>query len=133
MRTLAVPPASGGSTKVVSEKPISSASACIVSGSIPRASVNTASWLPASAVSVKTSTTTYRNVGTAAPYPAPRAYGLARGASDRRFRTHEVLRGRRGAARNQLRGGRGRGVRDARPERRREDDSGGDPRGLSRA
>ena len=31
MRIRTVPPCSGGSTKVVSEKPISSASACIVS------------------------------------------------------------------------------------------------------
>ena len=38
---------------------------------MPRASVNTASWLPASAVSVKTSTTSQRSVGTAAPYPDP--------------------------------------------------------------
>ena len=39
-------PCPRGSTKTVSEKPISSASACIVSSSIARASVNTASWFP---------------------------------------------------------------------------------------
>jgi hypothetical protein len=48
----------GGSTKTVSEKFVSRASACIVSGSRSRASVKTASWLPASETSVKTSTTT---------------------------------------------------------------------------
>ena len=48
-----------GNTNVVSEKPISSASALHQpSASISRASVKTASWFPASAVSVKTSTTT---------------------------------------------------------------------------
>ena len=50
--------ACAGRTKTVSEKPISSASACIVTGSRSRASVNTASWLPASGTSVKTSATT---------------------------------------------------------------------------
>ena len=58
MRIRAVPPASAGSMKTVSEKPISSASACIVSASSPRASVKTASWLPVSGVSVKTSAKT---------------------------------------------------------------------------
>ncbi len=43
MRTLACPSASAGRTNVVSENPISSVSACIVSASRPRASVNTAS------------------------------------------------------------------------------------------
>ena len=52
------PSPSAGSTKTVSENPISSASACIVSASTSRASVNTASWLPASGRSVKTSATT---------------------------------------------------------------------------
>jgi len=58
IRIRACPPASAGSTNVVSEKPISSASACMRSGPISRASVKTASWFPASAVSVNTSTTT---------------------------------------------------------------------------
>ena len=58
MRIRAVPPCSGGRTKTVSEKPISRASACIVSASSPRASVNTASWFPVSGVSVKTSAKT---------------------------------------------------------------------------
>jgi hypothetical protein len=52
------PSASGGSTKTLSEKFISLASFCIVSSSSPRPSVNTASWLPVRAVSVKTSATT---------------------------------------------------------------------------
>ena len=51
-------PDRGGSTNTVSEKAISFASACIVSGSRSRASVKTASWFPCSAVSVKTSATT---------------------------------------------------------------------------
>ncbi len=42
----------------VSEKFSSFASGCSVSSGISRASVNTASWLPASGVSVKTSHTT---------------------------------------------------------------------------
>ena len=58
IRTRAVPPCSAGSTKVDSEKPTSFASACMTAESIARASVNTASWLPVSGVSVKTSTTT---------------------------------------------------------------------------
>ncbi len=52
------PSACGGSTNAVSESCSSRASACIVSSSRSRASVNTASWLPARAVSAKTSTTT---------------------------------------------------------------------------
>ena len=56
MRTSA-PSACGGSTKTVSDRFVSRASRCIVSESRSRASVKTASWLPASAVSVKTSTT----------------------------------------------------------------------------
>ena len=43
------------STKTVSDRFVSRASACIVSESRSRASVKTASWLPASGVSVKTS------------------------------------------------------------------------------
>ena len=58
IRIRAVPPASAGSTNTVSEKPISSASACMVSSASPRASVKTASWLPCRGVSVKTSATT---------------------------------------------------------------------------
>ena len=50
--------ACGGSTNTVSENAISFASACIVGVSRSRASVKTASWLPASGVSVKTSATT---------------------------------------------------------------------------
>ena len=64
IRTRAVPPSSAGRTNVVSEKPISRASACIVPASSSRASVKTASWFPASARSVKTSTTTKRRVDT---------------------------------------------------------------------
>src|SRR5512134_1624981 len=64
IRMRAVPPPSAGRTNVVSEKPISRASACIVSASSSRASVKTASWFPASARSVKTSTTTNRRAGT---------------------------------------------------------------------
>jgi hypothetical protein len=48
----------GRSTKTLSAKFISLASACIVSESRSRASVNTASWFPVSAVSVNTSATT---------------------------------------------------------------------------
>src|SRR5436190_2910627 len=62
MRIRAWPPSSGGSTKTVSEKFISRARFCIVSSSTSRPSVNTASWFPVSAVSVKTSATTYRRV-----------------------------------------------------------------------
>ena len=60
IRIRAVPSAAAGSTNTVSEKPISRASACIVPSSRPRASVKTASWLPASRVDVKTSATTKR-------------------------------------------------------------------------
>jgi hypothetical protein len=45
----------GGSTKVVSEKFISFAIACIVSDERPRPSSTTASWLPPKRRSVKTS------------------------------------------------------------------------------
>ena len=48
----------GGSTKTVSEKFISRASDCMSSLVRSRASVKTASWLPVSGVSVKTSATT---------------------------------------------------------------------------
>ena len=58
IRIRAVPPCSGGRTKAVSEKPISSASACIVVSSSPRASVKTASGFPVSGSTVKTSATT---------------------------------------------------------------------------
>ena len=61
------PSPSAGSTNTVSEKLISRASACIVCESSSRASVNTASWLPASGRSVKTSATTYRSVRTSPP------------------------------------------------------------------
>ena len=48
----------GGQDEHGFEKPISNASACIVSASSPRASVKTASWFLASGVSVKTSAKT---------------------------------------------------------------------------
>ena len=48
----------GGRTNTVSERFVSFASACIVSSSRSRASVKTASWLPARGTSVKTSAMT---------------------------------------------------------------------------
>src|SRR5580765_5443257 len=51
---------SAGRTNVVSEKFISFAIACIVSGASPRASSMTASWLPPKRWSVKTSRCRYR-------------------------------------------------------------------------
>ena len=56
MRTRASPPASGGSTNVVSERFISLAMACICTAVSPSASGNTASGLPANGRSVNTST-----------------------------------------------------------------------------
>ena len=50
-----------------------------------------------------------------------------------RARSTQVVRRRRGGARNRLRGRGRRGLRPARPERRREDDDGRDPRGLPAA
>ena len=58
IRIRTVPPSRGGRTKTVSERPSSSASSCIVTSSRSRASVKTASWLPASGRSVKTSART---------------------------------------------------------------------------
>ena len=49
---------------------------------------------------------------------------------DLRQRPAQVLRRRRGGPRDRLRGRGRRGVRAARPERRRQDDDGRDPRGL---
>jgi hypothetical protein len=54
MRT-SVPPASAGRMNVHSEKFISLVIACICAGDNPRASWNTASWLPSNIRSVKTS------------------------------------------------------------------------------
>lgn len=56
IRTRASAPAAGGSTNTVSLNPISSASGCRRSSGIAAPSVKIASWLPASARSVKTST-----------------------------------------------------------------------------
>ncbi len=56
MRTRASPSPSGGSTKVVSERFISLAIACICTAVRPSASGNTASGLPANGRSVNTST-----------------------------------------------------------------------------
>jgi hypothetical protein len=64
IRMRACPPSSGGSTNTVSEKPISRARGWSRSSGSARASVKTASWLPVSGSSVKTSATTYRNPAT---------------------------------------------------------------------
>ncbi len=58
IRMRACPPLSGGKTNTVSERFISRARTCMVSSSTSRPSVKTASWLPVSGVSVKTSATT---------------------------------------------------------------------------
>jgi hypothetical protein len=58
MRIRACPPAAAGSTNTLSEKFISRARACMSPSSRSRASVKTASWLPVSGRSVKTSQTT---------------------------------------------------------------------------
>ena len=58
IRMRAVPPCSAGNTKTVSERLSSRATRCIVSSSRPRPSVKTASGLPVSGRSVKTSATT---------------------------------------------------------------------------
>ena len=135
IRTRACLPSSAGSTKVVSEKPTSSASACMVSCIEPRASVKTASWLPASGVSVKTSTTRKRSVGTAATLPATRGAYRLRPWRPRSWSptSRSPTADDRGASGSELRRRRGRGVRAPRAERRRQDDDRGDPRGLSAA
>ena len=56
-----------------------------------------------------------------------------RGTSDPRTRPAQELRRPRGRARHRLRGRARRGVRPARPQRRRQDDDRRDPRGLPRA
>jgi len=58
MRMATSPSCSGASTNTVSESFSSRARRCMSSAEIPRASVNTASWLPSSGVSVKTSSST---------------------------------------------------------------------------
>ena len=59
IRIRASPPAAGGSTNTVSDRFISLATRCILSGDSPPASVNTASGLPSSGVPVNTSTIRY--------------------------------------------------------------------------
>ena len=59
MRIRASPPASGGSTKTVSDRFSSRASGCISSAGTSSPEVNTASGLPSSGRSAKTSSTTY--------------------------------------------------------------------------
>src|SRR3989442_12690734 len=68
IRILACPPLSAGYTKTVSEKFISRAIGCRRCSGTSRASVKTASWLPASGRSVKTSQITYRKSMVAALY-----------------------------------------------------------------
>src|SRR6267378_6528898 len=60
IRSRACPPLAAGYTNTVSEKFISRAIGCNSFSGTSRASVNTASWLPASGVSVNTSAMTYR-------------------------------------------------------------------------
>jgi hypothetical protein len=57
IRTRASPPCSAGSTKTVSERFSSRAIRCIAGASNREPSLKTASWLPSSGVSVKTSRT----------------------------------------------------------------------------
>src|SRR5919109_1478519 len=78
MRTC--PSASGGRTKTVSLRFISRASGWSSSSGMSRASVKTASGLPASGVSVKTSATTWRKL-CAKPATLPADYGRGRETS----------------------------------------------------
>src|SRR2546428_11257706 len=78
IRILACPPLSAGYTKTVSEKFIPRAIGCSRFSGTSRASVNTASWLPASGRSVKTSQITYRNSMAATLYATDKIYRFER-------------------------------------------------------